>query len=56
MLFRSEAVRRDALLRLLRAALAHLPASKAAALAAAATGCTREEAYALAVRLGKSAD
>ena len=51
-----EAVRRDALLRLLRAALAQLPASKAAALAAAATGCTREEAYALAVRLGKSDD
>lgn len=36
--------------RIIRAALEHLPASKAAALAAAATGCTREEAYALAVR------
>lgn len=36
--------------RIVRAALEHLPASKAAALAAAATGRSRDEAYALAVQ------
>ncbi len=40
-----------ALEKLLRAALEHLPASKAAALAAAATGVTRKRAYDIAVRL-----
>jgi 16S rRNA (cytidine1402-2'-O)-methyltransferase len=37
--------------RCLRAALAHLPAAKAAAIAAATTGAPRDEAYALAVEL-----
>lgn len=45
------AVRRDILERTLRAALAHLPASKAAAIAAAASGIERELAYARAVQL-----
>jgi 16S rRNA (cytidine1402-2'-O)-methyltransferase len=36
--------------KLVRAALEHLPASRAAALAAAATGASRDEAYALAVQ------
>lgn len=40
----------EALERILRAALVHLPASKAAALAAAATGVSRDRAYALAVQ------
>lgn len=49
---------RTALLdKVLRAALAHLPAAKAAALAAAATGVRREQAYARAVELrGSTAD
>lgn len=44
------AVSDEALERVLRAALVHLPASKAAAVAAAATGVPRERAYALAVQ------
>lgn len=44
------AVNDEALERVLRAALVHLPASKAAAVAAAATGAPRERAYALAVQ------
>lgn len=51
-----EPERRAALERMVRAALTHLPASKAASLAAAATGCTRDEAYALAVLLAKRTD
>lgn len=42
--------------RTLRAALAHLPASKAAALAAAACDVPRAEAYALAVQLAPARD
>jgi hypothetical protein len=42
--------------RTLRAALAHLPAAKAAALAAAACDVPRAEAYALAVRLAPARD
>jgi hypothetical protein len=37
--------------RVVAAALAYLPASKAAALAANLTGCTRDAAYEVAVRL-----
>ena len=48
------AARQAALERVVRAALVHLPASKAAAVAAAATGATREQAYALAVRFAKA--
>lgn len=44
------AVSDEALERVLRAALVHLPASKAAVVAAAATGVPRERAYALAVQ------
>ncbi|MFM7396094.1 MAG: 16S rRNA (cytidine(1402)-2'-O)-methyltransferase [Gammaproteobacteria bacterium] len=43
--------RRALMERMLRAALAHLPASKAAAIAAAVTGSSRDEAYARAVEL-----
>jgi len=46
-----QAAQRDILERTLRAALAHLPASKAAAIAAAASGLEREVAYARAVQL-----
>ncbi len=46
-----QAAQRDILERTLRAALAHLPASKAAAIAAAASGIEREVAYARAVQL-----
>ena len=46
-----QAAQRDILERTLRAALAHLPASKAAAIAAAASGLERELAYARAVQL-----
>ena len=48
------AARQAALERVVRAALVHLPASKAAAVAAAATGATRDQAYALAVRFAKA--
>ena len=46
-----DAAAQERLERTLRAALAHLPASKAAAVAAAACDVPRAEAYALAVRL-----
>lgn len=46
-----QAAQRDVLERTLRAALTHLPASKAAAIAAAASGLEREVAYARAVQL-----
>jgi 16S rRNA (cytidine1402-2'-O)-methyltransferase len=45
-----ESAQRELLERVLQQALAYLPASKAAALAAAVSGGSREEAYALAVR------
>jgi len=45
-----DAAQRELLERVLQQALAYLPASKAAALAAAVSGGSREEAYALAVR------
>lgn len=45
------AARRETLERTLRAALVHLPAAKAAAIAAAASGLAREIAYARAVEL-----
>lgn len=46
--------RRELLDRALRAALAHLPASKAASIAAAVSGASRDEAYARAVELSAS--
>jgi 16S rRNA (cytidine1402-2'-O)-methyltransferase len=45
----ADAAQRDLLERVLQQALEYLPASKAAALAAAVSGGSREEAYALAV-------
>ncbi|MFM8517976.1 MAG: 16S rRNA (cytidine(1402)-2'-O)-methyltransferase [Nevskiaceae bacterium] len=49
-----DAAQRELLERVLQQALAYLPASKAAALAAAVSGGSREEAYALAVRRSES--
>lgn len=46
--------RRELMERTLRAALPHLPASKAASIAAAVSGATRDEAYARAVELAAS--
>jgi len=49
-----DAAQRELLERVLQQALAYLPASKAAALAAAVSGGSRKEAYALAVRRSES--